>query len=92
MKISIPSVDTSKVDAKNVLGLVLEITDDGYYKLGTLNGTINCLFSRNQIRYCKELFLKAEDILKERKKFQRSKQKRIAYWWAGVGSLFKLKM
>lgn len=37
VKISIPSVDTSKVDAKNVLGLVLEITDDGYYKLGTLN-------------------------------------------------------
>lgn len=62
VKIPIPSVDRSKVDAKNILGLVLEVTDDGYYKLGTLNGTINCLFSRNQISDCKESFLRAEDI------------------------------
>lgn len=44
------------------LGVITEKTDDGFYKVGTKQGTINTLFSRNQIRECKENLININDI------------------------------
>ncbi|CAH0730445.1 unnamed protein product, partial [Brenthis ino] len=58
----IPSFDRAKGDARNVLGIIQDKTDDGLYRVGTKHGTINTLFSRNQIKECKIKFLKIEDV------------------------------
>ena len=49
VKIPVPSVDRGKVDANNLIGVILTVSDDAFYKVGTKNGVISGLFSRNQI-------------------------------------------
>ena len=51
------------MDASNVIGVILSV-NDGFYKIGTKQGQINSLFSRNQIFECKESFLTPEDVPK----------------------------
>ncbi|XP_071053571.1 protein FAM200C-like [Onthophagus taurus] len=48
--VPVPSLDRSKGDARNLIGLVLETTNDGLYKIGTKKGVIDSLYSRNQIQ------------------------------------------
>lgn len=38
------------------------MTDDGFYKIGTKNGVIEHLFSRNQIALATEEFLREDEI------------------------------
>lgn len=47
--IPIPSFNRAKRDAWNVLGIIQDKTVDGLYRVGTKQGTINTLFSRNWI-------------------------------------------
>jgi len=54
MKIPVPCVDRGKVDANNMLGVILSVTDGGFYKIGTKNGILSSLYARNQIFQCKE--------------------------------------
>jgi len=54
VKIPVPYIDGGKVDANSVLGVILSITDDGFYKIGTKNGILSSLYARNQIFQCKE--------------------------------------
>jgi hypothetical protein len=54
VKILVPCVDRGKVDANNVLGVMLSVTDDGFHKIGTINGILSSLYARNQIFLCKE--------------------------------------
>ena len=35
VRIPIPDVDRGKGDLRNILGIILGITEDGYYKIGT---------------------------------------------------------
>jgi hypothetical protein len=37
MEIPVHCVDRGKVDANNVLGVILSFTDDGFYKIRTKN-------------------------------------------------------
>ncbi|XP_075231703.1 uncharacterized protein LOC142330362 [Lycorma delicatula] len=60
--IPIPSVDRGKEDARNVLGVVLEKTEEGFYKQGTKRGTINTLFTRNRFQECKETIINISDV------------------------------
>lgn len=60
--VPVPYVDRAKGDARNVLGAIIEKTDDGFYKVGTKRGIINTLFSRNQIQECKENLININDI------------------------------
>lgn len=62
VKIPVPSVDRGKVDANNLIGVILTVSDDAFYKVGTKNGVISGLFSRNQIFPCKEIFLTVKDV------------------------------
>ncbi|XP_022177881.1 KRAB-A domain-containing protein 2-like [Myzus persicae] len=62
VKIPVPCVDRGKVDANNVLGVILSVTDDGFYKIGTKNGILSSLYARNQIFQCKEQFISSNDV------------------------------
>jgi len=37
VKNPVPCIDRGKVNANNVLGVILSVTDDGFYKIGTKN-------------------------------------------------------
>lgn len=62
VRIKIPEVDKSKVDGHNLIGIILEIVDETFYKIGTRSGILRSLYSRNQFTICKEEFLKADDV------------------------------
>ena len=60
--LQIPEVDRSKSDRRNVLAVVLEVTKENLYKLGTKNGILRPLYSRNQIQQCQQQFLEISDV------------------------------
>ncbi|XP_022194657.2 KRAB-A domain-containing protein 2-like [Nilaparvata lugens] len=60
--VPIPEVDKGKGDLRNVLAVVMEVTEDGFYKLGTKNGILKQLYSRSQFTVCKNNFIRAEDV------------------------------
>ena len=62
VKVPIPSVDRGKGDSKNIIGVVLEKTEDNLYKIGTKSGTIDKLCTCNQIQSCKQSFLTIEEV------------------------------
>uniref|UniRef100_A0A914D043 Uncharacterized protein n=1 Tax=Acrobeloides nanus TaxID=290746 RepID=A0A914D043_9BILA len=47
VRIPVPNVDRAKVDHRNVIGVVME-AEDGFYRLGTKQGMLPQLFTRNQ--------------------------------------------
>lgn len=62
VRIPIPDVDRGKGDLRNILGVVLEITDDGYYRVGTKSGRLDRLYARSQFSVCKEDLIAANDV------------------------------
>lgn len=62
VRIPIPDVDRAKGDLPNILGVVLEITDDGYYRLGTKNGRLDRLYARSQFTVCEGDLLSTTDV------------------------------
>ncbi|XP_039315443.1 SCAN domain-containing protein 3-like [Solenopsis invicta] len=60
--IPLPSVDRNKGDPKNIIGVILEVTEDGLYKIGTKSGILSSLYSRNQFGICNEMFLSSTDV------------------------------
>ena len=51
--VPISSLDKSKWDTRNTLGVVMERTADGFYIIGTKYALISSLYTRNQIQSCK---------------------------------------
>ncbi|KAF2885698.1 hypothetical protein ILUMI_20471 [Ignelater luminosus] len=45
--IAVPEVDRDKIDAKNipVIGIIMDVTDDEYYKVGCKSGITDSLYS-----------------------------------------------
>ena len=41
-----PDVDRAKEDLRNVIGVVLEASDDGFYKIGTKHGILQKFYCR----------------------------------------------
>ena len=62
VRVPISDFDRGKGDARNILALVLEKTNDGFYRLGSRNGIINKLYARSQFTVCEENILSSEDI------------------------------
>lgn len=56
LTIPISCFDRSKGDFKHIIGVVLDVTTDNYYIIGTKNGVLPQLFSRNQIAPCTSSF------------------------------------
>lgn len=46
VRIPVPDVDRGRGDARSILGVVLELSPDGFYKLGTRNGVLKQLYAR----------------------------------------------
>lgn len=44
--IPIPDVDKAKGDLRNIIGVVLNINDDGFYRIGTKHGVLQKLYCR----------------------------------------------
>lgn len=66
VKVPVPEVDRGKTDPRNILAVVIEVTEDGCYRLGTKNGVLKQLYARNQFDPCKESFLSVEEVPKEK--------------------------
>ncbi|KAF2892402.1 hypothetical protein ILUMI_13771 [Ignelater luminosus] len=60
--IAVPEVDRDKIDVKNILviEIIMDVTDDEYYKVGCESGITDSLYSRNQMSMCKENFVSQE--------------------------------
>lgn len=62
VRIQVPDVDRAKTDARSILAVVLGITEDGFYKLGTKTGILKQFYARSQFSVCKEIFLTEDDV------------------------------
>ena len=60
--VPVPPGDRAKGDARNVLGVVTEIVDGAFYRIGTENGTLSHLYSRNQFQPCSTSFLSPSKV------------------------------
>ena len=48
VSVALPEVDRCKGDLRKVLAIVINVTDNGFYKLGTKNGILKQLYSRSE--------------------------------------------
>ncbi|KAJ8720835.1 hypothetical protein PYW08_006300 [Mythimna loreyi] len=62
VRIPVPEVDRGRGDARNILAVVLQKTDDELYQLGTKQGVVKTLYSRQQFTVCHQELLKKEDV------------------------------
>lgn len=62
VRIPVPEVDRGRGDARNILAVVLQKNDDELYQLGTKQGVIKTLYSRQQFAVCHQELLKKEDV------------------------------
>lgn len=65
VRIPVPKVDRGKGDFPNLMGVVEEITEEGFYRIGTRNGTLERLFARSQFTVCPEKIISVEEVPKE---------------------------
>mgnify|MGYP006948248108 CR=1 FL=1 len=54
VRVKVPDVDRGRGDPKSILVIVLNITEDNFYKLGTRNGIIKQLYARSQFNDCND--------------------------------------
>lgn len=59
--IRIPEVDRGRADLQNLMAVVIDHTD-GFYKLGTKDGSLARSYVRNEFEICKEKFFTIEDV------------------------------
>ncbi len=61
VRVPVPSVDRAKCDFRNITAVVLD-EDNGLYRLGTSQGQLQQLFTRNQFEPMKSNFLKLSQV------------------------------
>ncbi|KAJ8403628.1 hypothetical protein AAFF_G00349540 [Aldrovandia affinis] len=62
-RVPVPELDRGKTDPCNVLAVMLEVTEDGCYRLGTKNGVLKQMYAQNQFDPCVESFLSIAEVL-----------------------------
>jgi hypothetical protein len=62
VRVPIPDVDKGRGDLRNILAVVMDTTEDGFYKLGTANGVLKQLYARSQFTVCKKSLVRVEDV------------------------------
>ena len=60
--INVPEVDRGRLAPRNVLSVVMEKTDQGLYVLGTKNGKLSRLYSRNEFQLSPSVFLSLSEV------------------------------
>ncbi|PZC74411.1 hypothetical protein B5X24_HaOG207888 [Helicoverpa armigera] len=58
VKVQVPEASNGRY----MLAKVIALTANNLYKLGTEQGVLNQLYSRNQFTVCKERFMSPEDV------------------------------
>lgn len=66
VRIPVLEVDRGRGDARSVLAVVLEATEDGFYRLGTKEGVISKYYSHSEFITCPANILKIEEVSKDR--------------------------
>ncbi|GBO23460.1 hypothetical protein AVEN_18634-1 [Araneus ventricosus] len=62
VRVPIPDVDKGRGDARNILAVLISVTEDGFYRLGTSEGILKQLYERSQFTLCPENLLRIENI------------------------------
>lgn len=62
VRIPVPGVDRGKGDARNVLGVILDKTDDDFFRIGTRDGIVKNLYARSQFTICSEKLITLNDV------------------------------
>ncbi|XP_071051121.1 KRAB-A domain-containing protein 2-like [Onthophagus taurus] len=62
VRVFVPEVDRGRGDARNIIGVVLDKTDDELYQIGTKNGVIKQLYSRSQFNVSPKDMLEIKDV------------------------------
>ncbi|XP_046683489.1 uncharacterized protein LOC124369516 [Homalodisca vitripennis] len=60
VRVPIPDVDKGRGDLRNILAVVMDTTEDGFYKLGTANGVLKQLYARSQFTVCQKSLVRLE--------------------------------
>ncbi|XP_024879377.1 SCAN domain-containing protein 3-like [Temnothorax curvispinosus] len=61
--VKVPDVDRGRLAPRNVLAAVLSVNKCGLYKLGTKNGELERLYSRNEFTFADSNFIKLSEVL-----------------------------
>ncbi|KAE9523561.1 hypothetical protein AGLY_016113 [Aphis glycines] len=61
VKVKILDVDRARSDLRCVLGVIMSMKDN-FYEIGTTEGKLQQLYSRNQFTVCKEKIIQIEDV------------------------------
>ena len=70
VKVRVPDVDRSRCNARNILGVITTIDENGSYKIGTKFRAIDTSYSRNQFSICNEPVISVEDVPDEEISFR----------------------
>lgn len=62
VKLRVPDVDRARSDPRNLLAVILEVQNGEFYQLGTKQGRLSQLYTRNQFTICEEKFILLDDV------------------------------
>ncbi|XP_045450004.1 uncharacterized protein LOC123658697 [Melitaea cinxia] len=60
--IPIPDVDKGKAELRNLIGVVLEVTCEQLYRIGTKSGILEKFYCRSEFDGCKEKFIRQDEV------------------------------
>ena len=86
--IPIPAVDRGRTDPRNLIGVITDKDDKGFYQIAVKNGVLDEKFSRNQFDVCAYSMYCVTDMNSERKiPLRKAVQEGVKLWWTGFCSL-----
>ena len=60
--VPIPTVDKGRGDPRNILGVIMDVTDKDQYKIAVKHGVLKGHYSRNQFDLCAQKLLTMNDV------------------------------
>ncbi|XP_050499952.1 KRAB-A domain-containing protein 2-like [Diabrotica virgifera virgifera] len=66
VRVPVPDVDRGRGDARSILGVVLDVVDNGFYRIGTRDGVLKQLYARSQFNTCPVNIIKEDEIPMEK--------------------------
>ncbi|XP_071053562.1 KRAB-A domain-containing protein 2-like [Onthophagus taurus] len=60
--IPVPDVDRGKAELRNIIGIVLEVSSEQQYKIGTRDGILDKLYCRLEFGGCSEKFIRRDEV------------------------------
>nr|XP_022914003.1 uncharacterized protein LOC111424624 [Onthophagus taurus] len=60
--IPVSDVDRGKAELRNIIGIVLEVSSEQQYKIGTRDGILDKLYCRSEFGGCSEKFIRRDEV------------------------------